>query len=95
VEISHLKAIGRRNWRRRGGARCCGCIARAREEGADVTCDVYPYTAGSTQLHPRAAAGVRQAGGTGGAGRETALPGCGTAPSAPSGAGGSRPEHGL
>lgn len=49
VEISHLKAIGRRNW---------GCavpemlelLDRARDEGLDVGCDVYPYEAGSTQL---------------------------------------------
>lgn len=49
VEISHLKAIGRRNWR---GAvpRMLSRIARAREEGLDVSCDVYPYPAGSTQL---------------------------------------------
>ena len=49
VEISHLKAIGTKNW---------GCkipkvlemLERAREDGIDVRWDVYPYTAGSTQL---------------------------------------------
>jgi N-acyl-D-aspartate/D-glutamate deacylase len=49
VEISHLKAIGRRNWRR-AVPEMLRLLARAREEGTDVTCDVYPYTAGSTQL---------------------------------------------
>lgn len=49
VHISHLKAMGSRNW----GKKIPQAIAmmdRAREEGLDVTCDVYPYTAGSTQL---------------------------------------------
>jgi len=48
LQISHLKAAGRGNW---------GCVTRAmeliegaRSRGLDVTCDVYPYTAGSTSL---------------------------------------------
>lgn len=49
VEISHLKAIGTRNW-----TRCVPqmikMIRKAREQGVDITCDVYPYPAGSTQL---------------------------------------------
>ena len=49
MQISHLKAIGKRNWNR-----CVpimlNMLRRAREEGIDVTCDVYPYPAGSTQL---------------------------------------------
>ena len=49
VEISHLKSIGRENWRR-----CTPEMLRlmdeARGDGVDVACDVYPYTAGSTQL---------------------------------------------
>ena len=49
VEISHLKAIGRRNWRS-AVPRMLERIGRARREGLDVTCDVYPYPAGSTQL---------------------------------------------
>lgn len=49
VEISHLKAIGRRNWRR-AVPRMLQMIADAREAGLDVTCDAYPYPAGSTQL---------------------------------------------
>ena len=49
VHISHLKAMGRRNW---GGKipRAVAMLDRARADGLDVTCDVYPYTAGSTQL---------------------------------------------
>lgn len=49
VEISHLKAIGRRNWRR-AVPEMLRLIASAREEGLDVSCDAYPYPAGSTQL---------------------------------------------
>lgn len=49
MQISHLKAIGKRNWNR-----CVpimlDMLRRAREEGVDVTVDVYPYPAGSTQL---------------------------------------------
>jgi len=49
VHISHLKAIGKANW-----GRCMPemlqKLSRAREDGLDVSCDVYPYTAGSTQL---------------------------------------------
>ena len=49
VEISHLKGIGRRNW---GHAvpEMLRLIEQARGEGLDVSCDVYPYSAGSTQL---------------------------------------------
>ena len=49
LEISHLKAIGRRNWRR-AVPEMLRLIAQAREEGLDVMCDAYPYPAGSTQL---------------------------------------------
>lgn len=49
MQISHLKAIGKRNWNR-----CVSImldmLRKAREEGVDVTVDVYPYPAGSTQL---------------------------------------------
>lgn len=49
MQISHLKAIGKRNWNR-----CVpimlDMLERARDEGVDVTVDVYPYPAGSTQL---------------------------------------------
>lgn len=49
VEISHLKAIGQKN-ARRAVPEMLRLLAGAREEGLDVMCDVYPYTAGSTQL---------------------------------------------
>ena len=49
LHISHLKAMGRRNWRKKI-PRALSLMAAARAEGLDVTCDVYPYTAGSTQL---------------------------------------------
>lgn len=49
LHVSHLKAMGKENW----GVkipRALELMQRAREEGLDVSCDVYPYTAGSTQL---------------------------------------------
>ncbi len=49
VEISHLKCIGRENW----GIKIPRVLARlqqAVDEGLDLRWDVYPYTAGSTQL---------------------------------------------
>ena len=49
VEISHLKGIGRRNWRR-AVPEMLRLIAEAREDGLAIACDVYPYSAGSTQL---------------------------------------------
>ena len=49
LEISHLKATGRENWH--GLAqKALDRLARARENGLDAGCDVYAYTAGSTQL---------------------------------------------
>jgi N-acyl-D-amino-acid deacylase len=48
VEISHLKAAGRRNHGRVSDA--IGRIADERGRGRDVHCDVYPYDAGSTFL---------------------------------------------
>jgi len=48
VEISHHKASGKANW---GKVRqTLQMMEEAREQGVDVTCDVYPYTAGSTGL---------------------------------------------
>ena len=49
LEISHLKAIGGRN-ARKAVPEMLSLIERARQDGLDVMCDVYPYTAGSTQL---------------------------------------------
>ena len=49
VHISHLKAIGKDNWNRLI-PEALQLIDQARQDGLDVSCDVYPYTAGSTQL---------------------------------------------
>ena len=49
LQISHLKASGRINWHHLAKT-ALEHIARAKEEGLDVGCDVYAYTAGSTQL---------------------------------------------
>ncbi len=48
VEVSHLKAAGRRNW---GKVREVVEVLKSyREVGVEVNYDVYPYTAGSTSL---------------------------------------------
>lgn len=49
VEISHLKAIGKRNWKK-AVPEMLRLIEQAREDGIDIACDIYPYSAGSTQL---------------------------------------------
>lgn len=49
LQISHLKASGRMNWRHLA-QEALEHIALAREDGLDAGCDVYAYTAGSTQL---------------------------------------------
>lgn len=49
VHISHLKAIGKRNWDS-VICRALEILEHARQDGLAVSCDVYPYTAGSTQL---------------------------------------------
>lgn len=48
VHISHHKAAGRANWGKVGES--LAAIDRANASGADVTLDVYPYTAGSGPL---------------------------------------------
>lgn len=48
LHISHLKAAGAANWGKIEEA--LGLIEEARSRGMDVTCDVYPYSAGSTTL---------------------------------------------
>ncbi|WP_343060556.1 D-aminoacylase [Paenibacillus phyllosphaerae] len=48
LHVSHLKAAGRINWGRTLEA--IELIEAARHRGLDVTCDVYPYTAGSTSM---------------------------------------------
>ncbi len=48
VHISHLKASGQANWPKLD--RAFEEIERAIDEGVEVTCDRYPYTAGGTWL---------------------------------------------
>ena len=48
LHISHLKAAGKRNWGQ--VLEALERIESARARGLDVTCDVYPYEAGSTTL---------------------------------------------
>ena len=48
VQISHLKAAGRRNHGR--ASELLGVIERARARGVEVTADAYPYDAGSTRM---------------------------------------------
>jgi N-acyl-D-amino-acid deacylase len=48
VEISHMKSAGRNNWGRIKEA--LNIAEAARDRGVEVTCDFYPYTAGSTGL---------------------------------------------
>ena len=49
LRISHLKAMGMRNWGKKIPT-ALSIMDRARQEGVDVSCDVYLYEAGSTQL---------------------------------------------
>jgi len=48
VEIAHHKAAGKKNWGK--VKKTLAMIQEARDHGVDVTCDVYPYTAGATGL---------------------------------------------
>lgn len=48
VHIAHFKAGGKANWGR--APEFVAHVARAREEGIDVTVDVYPYTAASSGI---------------------------------------------
>ena len=48
VEISHHKAGGKANWGK--VKRTLRMMEKAREKGVEVTCDVYPYLAGSFGL---------------------------------------------
>jgi N-acyl-D-aspartate/D-glutamate deacylase len=49
LRISHFKCIGRRNWQKLT-AKVIGLMDRARQGGMTIDCDVYPWTAGSTQM---------------------------------------------
>ena len=48
VQISHFKAAGSENWHK--SALALELIDQARDEGLDVTADMYPYLAGGTSL---------------------------------------------
>ncbi|GAA2364409.1 D-aminoacylase [Nonomuraea africana] len=48
LHVSHHKTAGRHAWGRT--ERTLPRIAALREQGLDITCDVYPYTEGSTSL---------------------------------------------
>mgnify|MGYP000070600594 CR=1 FL=1 len=48
AEISHHKAVGKRNWGKVTAT--LREIERARRRGVEVNCDVYPYIAGSTTI---------------------------------------------
>jgi N-acyl-D-amino-acid deacylase len=48
VEISHHKAAGKPNWGK--VKETLKMLNEARDKGIDITCDVYPYTAGSFGL---------------------------------------------
>ena len=48
LEISHLKAQGKKNWSRINA--CFAKIESAQEKGLNIHCDRYPYTASSTDL---------------------------------------------
>ncbi len=49
INISHLKAAGRNNWNSKI-FEAIDKIDKARMEGLDITCDVYPYTACFSQF---------------------------------------------
>lgn len=48
AQLSHLQAGGRSNWGKVNDV--LQLMAEAREQGIDITCDMYPYAAGSTAL---------------------------------------------
>lgn len=48
VQVSHLKAMGKANWGK--GKVCLDKIEAARQQGADIGADQYPYTASSASL---------------------------------------------
>ncbi|MBQ7500809.1 MAG: amidohydrolase family protein [Clostridia bacterium] len=49
LHISHMMAVGRQNWGT-GLNEALAKLDRARQSGMTVSCDVYPYTAGASQL---------------------------------------------
>jgi N-acyl-D-amino-acid deacylase len=48
AEVYHLKAAGKENWDKLDSAILL--LEKARERGLDITADIYPYTAGATEL---------------------------------------------
>ena len=48
VQISHFKAASEHNWEK--SQQALDLIRRAREDGLDISSDLYPYLAGSTSL---------------------------------------------
>ncbi|MFN0171915.1 MAG: N-acyl-D-amino-acid deacylase family protein [Bryobacteraceae bacterium] len=48
LQISHLQAVGQKNWAKQ--ALALEKLEQARDEGIDVAFDIYPYQAGSTVL---------------------------------------------
>ncbi|MGE0821800.1 MAG: amidohydrolase family protein [Candidatus Binatia bacterium] len=55
VQISHHKAMGRKNWGK--VSESLALVEHARQSGFDVTSDAYPYIAGSTTLAALASGG--------------------------------------
>jgi N-acyl-D-amino-acid deacylase len=55
VQISHHKAMGRKNWGK--VSESLALVEQARRRGQDVTSDAYPYVAGSTTLAALASGG--------------------------------------
>jgi N-acyl-D-aspartate/D-glutamate deacylase len=55
VQISHHKAMGRKNWGK--VTESLALVDQARKRGLDVTSDAYPYIAGSTTLAALASGG--------------------------------------
>jgi len=49
LHISHLKAVGKQNWGH-GLRGALEILDQARSDGMNISCDVYPYTAGSSQM---------------------------------------------
>ncbi|MBQ7161946.1 MAG: amidohydrolase family protein [Clostridia bacterium] len=49
LHVSHMMAVGRQNWGV-GLNEALAKLDRARQSGLRVSCDVYPYTAGASQL---------------------------------------------
>lgn len=49
LHVSHMMAVGKQNWGK-GLNEALAMLDEARQQGLQVTCDVYPYIAGSSQL---------------------------------------------